>query len=308
MLLQKRWESFTRVMAAKVDGAWNLHVLTRDMPLDFFILFSSGVSLLGRMGQGNHAAANAFLDALAHHRRAQGLPGLSINWGAWAEVGSVVAHNVGERIALEGAGLIAPEDGLRALDALMRQNRPQVAVLRIDWPKMRSWLSTAAIPPLLSRMAGEMRAVSPSAKSPTAEPELAQRLSETPQNQRRAVLSDHVRAQAVKVLRLDASQIDPEQPLNTLGLDSLMAVELRNILARSVGRALPATLLFDHPSVDALTDFLARDLIVSEASEASKDRARAESVDEATRRTSKRDRLSEDELAALLADKLKQLS
>ena len=303
VLLQQNWERFRRVMAAKVDGAWNLHLLTRNLPLDFFILFSSGVSLLGRMGQSNHAAANAFMDALAHHRRAQGLPALSINWGAWAEVGSVVTHHVGELITTQGLGIIKPEQGLQVLDYLMRQADPQVAVMPVNWPVLLSQFPNGT-PPLLSKFAGEMQAATKIERAATAEPGLRQQLAGAPPNQRRAVLLDHVRAQAVKVLRLDPSQIDSDQPLNQLGLDSLMAVELRNVLSQSVERTLPATLLFDHPSVNALTDYLGRDLI-AEVTEKPKTGARR--ANETPKPSPERDHLSEDELAALLAQKLKRI-
>ncbi|MBI3243487.1 MAG: SDR family NAD(P)-dependent oxidoreductase [Chloroflexi bacterium] len=303
VILQQNRDRFTRVMAAKVDGAWNLHVLTQALPLDFFVLFSSGVSLLGRMGQSNHAAANAFLDALAHHRRALGLPALSINWGGWDKVGSVVTHKVGERILMEGLGVIEPEQGLQALDYLMRQAQAQVAVMPVNWPVFLQSFANG-VPPLFAKFADQAQTPARIEKRGTTKHSLTQQLAVAPPNQRRAVLMDHVRAQAVKVLRLDPSQIDPEQPLNQLGLDSLMAVELRNVLSQSVGRSLPATLLFDHPSVNALTSYLGRDLL---AEQTEKPKAGLKAQAEPVRAGSEHDHLSEDELAALLAKKLKRI-
>jgi hypothetical protein len=227
------------------------------------------------------------MDALAHHRRAQGLPALSINWGAWAEVGSVVTHHVGELITAQGLGIIKPEQGLQVLDYLMRQADPQVAAMPVNWPVLLSQFPNGT-PPLFSKFAGEMQAATKIERAATAEPGLRQQLAVAPPNQRRTVLLDHVRAQAVKVLRLDPSQIDSDQPLNQLGLDSLMAVELRNVF----------------PSVNALTDYLGRDLI-AEVTERPKTGARR--ANETPKPSSERDHLSEDELAALLAQKLKRI-
>src|SRR5439155_22307680 len=124
---QQHWQRVERVLAPKLAGAWNLHRLTREMPLDFFVLFASVAALLGSPGQGNYAAANAFLDALAHHRRALGLPALSINWGQWDEAG--MATGLGEReqrrLSAPGLGRIGTRQGLEALGHLLARDRPQ---------------------------------------------------------------------------------------------------------------------------------------------------------------------------------------
>ena len=112
VILQQTWQRFSRVMAPKVMGSWHLHTQTKNQPLDFFVMFSSAASLLGSPGQSNHASANAFLDALAYHRKANGLPGLSINWGAWSEIGAARGQ-VGERVKMKGMETIAPQEGIR---------------------------------------------------------------------------------------------------------------------------------------------------------------------------------------------------
>ena len=134
-LAQQTWARFAAVLAPKVSGAWNLHEQTRDLPLDFFVLFSSAASVLGSGGQTNYSAANAFLDALAHHRRASGLPGLSINWGPWAEGGMATSLDQRGRRRWEDAGvsLIAPEQGVDVLDLVVPGRSAQVAVLPVDW-------------------------------------------------------------------------------------------------------------------------------------------------------------------------------
>ncbi|MBL8164704.1 MAG: SDR family NAD(P)-dependent oxidoreductase, partial [Anaerolineae bacterium] len=135
LLLHQDWERFAYVMGPKVNGAWYLHAETLGQPLDFFVMFSSVASLLGSSGQGNHAAANAFMDALAYHRQASGLPALSINWGAWSEIGAAAERNVAGRASEQGMGTISPADGLTILDRLMRGDAPQIGVTPMDWPK-----------------------------------------------------------------------------------------------------------------------------------------------------------------------------
>jgi acyl transferase domain-containing protein/NADPH:quinone reductase-like Zn-dependent oxidoreductase/acyl carrier protein len=263
VLLHQSWARFAKVMAPKVEGTWHLHELTRHTPLDFFVLFSSIASVLGSRGQGNHAAANAFLDALAYHRRVQGLPALSLDWGAWSEVGAAVKHNVFERIGLQGIGAIIPEQGLRVLEQLMAKAPAQVSVTPIAWPVFMGQFASGSVPPFLSEI--EYEAALPAAAiEPQAHvPNLLDQLAQATLNKRRPLLQTYVQEQARKVLGLDSAQAVGERvPLSELGLDSLMAVELRNRLATELNlkRALPATLVFDYPTVEAITDYLAREM------------------------------------------------
>ena len=123
VLLEQTWERFTTVMAPKVEGAWNLHRLTRGAPLDFFVMYSSAASVFGSAGQANHAAANAFLDVLAQQRRAEGLPALSVNWGAWSEVGAAADGGMEARMSLQGMGVIAPRQGMELLRKALESGR-----------------------------------------------------------------------------------------------------------------------------------------------------------------------------------------
>nr|QEO74256.1 Beta-ketoacyl synthase [uncultured bacterium] len=132
-LAQQTPARFRRVLAPKMLGGWHLHQLTREQPLDFFVLYSSMVSLLGSPGQANHAAANAFLDALAHHRRGLGLPALSINWGVWSEIGAAVRHQAVRRVKTQGIGMIDPRQGTQILQHLLSRESAQVGVAPIDW-------------------------------------------------------------------------------------------------------------------------------------------------------------------------------
>jgi acyl carrier protein len=299
VLLRQEWAGFARVMAAKVSGAWNLHALTKDMPLDFFVLFSSIASLLGSPGQGNHAAANAFLDALAHDRHAHGLAALSVNWGGWAEVGAAARRN--ERTPL-GMDTIPPQKGLQALEQVLQQGCVQVGVMPVNWQVFSQQFSARNIPPLLSDLVRESGQGAGAPKIMAPQSDLLRRLQEAAPSERRALLLSHVRNQATRVLGID-SHLDVRQPLNEVGLDSLMAIELRNALGIAAGRTLPATLLFDYPTVEALTDYLAREVFSSEFLKPSRPPAPNADV-EPVGVSAKLDDLSGEEMAALLAQKL----
>ncbi len=268
VLLNQSWERFQRVFTPKVNGSWNLHALTQDLTLDFFVMFSSAVTLLGSAGQGNHVAACAFEDALAFYRRAQGLPALSINWGPWAEVGAATRGTVSQRLQLKGFQAIEPQQGLRVLEELLGQDRIQVGVLSVDWRQYADSLPPGYRSALLSELDHKTELPALSGQRKTAQPPaLLQQLSQAPPGKRQKLLTDFVRQQAIKVLGLDPTQsIDYKQPLSDLGLDSLMAVELRSVLSTELGlvRSLPATLVFDYPTIAALTDYLAEEILPRE--------------------------------------------
>ena len=247
-------------MAAKVLGAWHLHELTRSLPMDFFVLFSSTASLLGHPGQSNYAAANAFLDALAHHRRAQGLPALSINWGPWSEVGLAVRTGTLDRARAQGVGAIDPASGLRALEHLLQTGPVQAAVLPADWPTLTASFPAGQLPPLVRGFAGPVQ--TPAADTAPARPSLVAELETAPDHLRWGIVLEHVTSATRGVLGLDRSAgVDPQQGLRDLGLDSLMALELRSRLQRSVGQPLRATLALDCPTIEAIARHLASDAL-----------------------------------------------
>src|SRR5690606_22004553 len=239
-------------------------------------------------------AANAFLDALAHHRRAAGRPALSIGWGVWTEIGSAAARGVAEREAGKGVGAISPAEGLRALETVMRADAPQVAVMPMDWRRFLAdqaplWLSelrdggartdaaargdggAAAIrdPAGVDGKGGSPAAVRDAAASDGG---LAARLAAAPRDRRRDLVLAFVHEQALRGIGGGSGTSDPRQPLNELGVDSLMAVELRNLLGKGLGvpAALPATLVFDHPTIDALTDYIAREVLALDGASSSR--------------------------------------
>jgi NADPH:quinone reductase-like Zn-dependent oxidoreductase/acyl carrier protein len=259
MVMQQSWERFSRVLAPKLCGAWLLHQATAALPLDFFVMFSSVASVLGSPGQSGYSAANAFMDALSHVRRAQGLPALSINWGAWVDGGmaSALAEADRRRWTNQGVEAIEPARGREVLLDLLAGSRPQITVLPISWAtygQSSAGRSPSSLVADLVRAAAQEPGAAAAGNEPT---DVRARLEAVAPARRRAVLVSFVTEQAVKVLGLPSTYVlDAQRGLRDVGLDSLMAIELRNRLQETTGQPLPATLAFDCPTVAALTDYL----------------------------------------------------
>jgi phthiocerol/phenolphthiocerol synthesis type-I polyketide synthase C len=263
-LLQLDPERLARVLAPKVAGAWNLHVATRHHALDFFVLFSSGSALLGSPGQGNYNAANAFLDALAHHRRSQGWAGLSIDWGPFADVGMVAGPEWTERLSSRGMGSLTSSQGTEALQRLIGHTLPQIAVLPLNVRQWRQVFPRFAQMPFFAELV-ESDAHAGGAGSGAEL--LIQQLAAADSRHRLVLLEQHLREQVASVLRLSTDRIGPRTPLQTLGLDSLMALELRNRLEDLLAVRLPATLVWQYPTLAVLAAHLSDLLDLSPASE-----------------------------------------
>nr|WP_246357067.1 non-ribosomal peptide synthetase/type I polyketide synthase [Pyxidicoccus fallax] len=261
VLAEQNAERFARVLAPKVDGTWNLHELTASADLAFFVMFSSVSGLLGAAGQSNYAAANTFLDALAAHRRSRGLPAQSLAWGAWAEGGMASGNQA--RLARKGIQALTAAEGVALLGQALSRSEEQLAVVRLDLEATgRALTSGSAVPPLWRAL---VRASAPQGTGSTKETWSA-RLAGLPPARRAEEVRAAVRAEVARVLSLDT--VPADRPMQELGLDSLMAVELRNALGRRVGASLPATLAFDYPTVDALTQWLLQDILVVKEAEA----------------------------------------
>ncbi|MEW6733888.1 MAG: type I polyketide synthase [Acidobacteriota bacterium] len=296
-------QRFQTVTAAKIAGAWNLHTLTLDKQLDLFVLFSSATSLLGFPGQGNYAAANAFLDSLAYYRRNQGLPALSINWGAWSEVGLVAAQTIrGEQLSLRGFAAIRPEKGLEALALAVSNNFTQVAVMAFNlwqWQQFHPKVSQSL---LFSRLSEQQQTVKPQRQEGWLRSELLALPLDT---QRRTLLESHIREQVASVLKLAPSRIDLQTVLGDLGFDSLMAIELRNRLSNSLALTLSATLIWRYPTISTIADYLAQRMDIpldSRAESAPPNQDRRVVV------LTKLEQLGEDEAEALLMEKLASIN
>ena len=266
LIQQLSWSQFERVLAPKVVGAWTLHQLTQDMDLDHFILFSSAASLLGSLGQANHAAANAFLDGLAHYRQQLGLPGLSINWGAWATVGSALPYQQeGTLKHLSGVEVITPQQGLAQLERIWSTPAAQIGVVPIDWSAFLTQTPVQGLSLFENQRVGLSRRSLPRSGQPTAGA-LLEQLSQTPAERRATVLEAYVCQQVCQILGFQPEELDWQAGFFDLGMDSLTALELKNSLQVDLGISLPSTLVFDYPTVSALMAYLTAQVLDSQCS------------------------------------------
>ena len=295
-------DALQTVFRPKVSGAWLLHELTAQMELDFFVLFSSTTALLGVKDLAHYAAANTFLDALAHHRKAGGQAAVSINWGIWDEVQS---GSVEQQRATTGAGLRPMPAGqaLKALGQLAASDAAQAVVAAVDWATLKAVYETKRRRPFLEKLGS-----APSPKRLAAAPardDLRRRLDAARPQDRWDVLVEHVRAEVAGVLRLEPGRtIELHRGLFDLGMDSLMSVELKSRLEASVGRALPSTLTFNYPNVGALAGYLATEVLSLQPSAAP---ASIAGMGKRATTSAESGELSEDELAARLAERLAQI-
>jgi amino acid adenylation domain-containing protein len=239
-LANQTWESLRRVFAAKVYGAWNLHQLTLDDPLELFVLYASTAGILGSPGQGNYAAANAFLDALAWHRRGMDRPALAIDWGAWSGVGMAARHARGDRAATRGIRQIDSALGMRVLERLLPLSVTQAAVAPIDWTTFANQFPAGGVPGVLAEL---VEAAPRGRSSGTAAAGAVRARIAAAAGDRHAVLIDYILDRLAQVLDTPVDQLDPSQPVNTLGLDSLMALDLRHRFKTDLDLDVPVTML-----------------------------------------------------------------
>ncbi len=243
---------FHSVLRPKVAGTWLLHELTRSRRLDFFISFSSMSSLLGFKNQVHYSAANHFLDVFAHYRRRLGLPALTVNWGRWT--GGMINAEIAASLDRLGVESLPPQ-AIDSLGPLVAADATQAAVAAFDWATFRGFYEVAARRPLLERLDAGTRTRDPQPCPGKAV--LAQRLAAAAVDDRRGVLTGYLEGAVASVLGFDRSWTpDPQSGFFELGMDSLMAVELRNRLQAALGRSLSPTLVFKHPTVQDLAGYL----------------------------------------------------
>ncbi|MFF7234462.1 SDR family NAD(P)-dependent oxidoreductase, partial [Streptomyces sioyaensis] len=256
-------ERLAQVLRPKVDGAVHLHRLTADAPLDLFLLVSSAAGVVGNAGQGNYAAANAFLDQLASHRQALGLAGSSLSFGAWAGEGMAAAHADLDRMARLGHRPLTAAQGRGLVGLALRHGAPHLVGWSLDLPRLR--MSEAAHNPL-------WRSLLPAPLSAAGQSAFADRLSRLPRPQQAESLLALVREEVSRALHLrNAESVPCDQPLRDLGMDSVTAVELRNRIGARLGARLPATLLFDHPTADRLAAYLLANAVGSTSKDATRE-------------------------------------
>jgi acyl carrier protein len=226
-------------------------------------MFSSMAAVFGAPGQSNYAAANAFLDSLAHWRRRQGLPAVSINWPAWSDIGLAANAEVERRMQGHGIRMLDVASGGRAFDLLAAGDRAEALVLPVDWTRFLGATDGAA--PLLAEIAQRARVTSGVSAELASEvrAQFERALQRNPEH-RRAAVAEFIAGQVTSILQLAPDEpIDRRRPLDQFGLDSLMAVRLRNMLAAAAGKHLPITLIFDYPTIDAMAGYLVDDVFGS---------------------------------------------
>src|SRR5581483_10919445 len=231
LLLRMKTETFQRVLRPKVRGGWLLHRLFKEYPLDFFILFSSTGSVIASLGQGNYAAGNAFLDALAHYRCSQGLPAVSIGWGPWS-VGMVQQLKLEQFYTKRGIELITPEVGMQILSRVLGQRPVHLTAITANWTVARETSPIGMLPAMFSLL--EEQAGEGEASVTNDDGSLLQQLSETPATERLPLVASHLQQIVARVLQLDSSQFSGQESLTSLGLDSMMAIEVKHRIEGSL--------------------------------------------------------------------------
>ncbi|WP_372516484.1 SDR family NAD(P)-dependent oxidoreductase [Streptomyces noursei] len=253
-------ERMDAVLRPKADAAWNLHELTQGMNLSAFILFSSVAGTLGSPGQGNYAAANAYLDGLAEHRRAEGMPATSLAWGLWANgMGDSLSDTDRSRVARSGVAALSTDEGMELFDTAVASNEPVLVPVRLDMKALRDHEAPALLRGLVK---------APARRVVVAGESLSQRLEGMAETEQLRMLVETVRGHAAAVLGYATPEaVEENRAFRDLGFDSLAAVELRNTLGSATGLSLPPTLIFDHPTPLSVAERLLPELVSDGATE-----------------------------------------
>jgi acyl carrier protein len=242
------------VLGPKAHGAWLLHEATQETKLDCFVMFSSVSSIFGNPAQGNYSAANAFLDSLAHHRHALGLPALTVNWGVLGGEGFVARNErVAEFLARQGTVAISPGEAMGLLESFLRAGSAQAIAIRVDWSKWRQSFRSMQENPLLERIFAALE--NQESVGPTSD--WRSRIDAASPAEKQAVICQAVREAVGSVLRVKPDSLRDDQPLTDLGLDSLMGVEIETSLEAAVGVALPPTSLMRARTIGQIASLIA---------------------------------------------------
>jgi acyl transferase domain-containing protein len=270
LLGELREDALDAAFQSKVYGAWNLHQVFAGSSLDFFVLFSSASAVLNSPLLGGYAAANAFLDGLAHFRRARGEPAQALDWGFWSEAGMAARdlHFDASRPDPQGMRSFSPETGLEIFGGLLARGCAQSIVMDVDWPRWFETYPDAAASPLLRALRADEKSAATAARSPSPG-EAAQPLRDLSPADRRTAVAELVLAELSAVLRMSASKISRTARFGSMGLDSMLSLELRNRLERRTGLTLPGTLVWNYPTLERMSAFLVDKLGEASAGEAS---------------------------------------
>ena len=292
-----------RIVGAKALAAWELHRLLHDSPMDFFVLYSSTSSLLSSPFMSSYAAANASLDTLAALRHAAGLPGLSVNWGTWREAGMLLDFDAARNTRLKGVGTLSNKEGLGALEYLLRCDVSQAGVMKIDWDRWQSDYAAFSTAPFLRRFMAEQ---GPSQR-PGSVVLSAAKLNAAEPGARQALIERFLVEQVGRIFKLEQNDVNVATPLTESGMDSLMAVELRNAIDSALGVSLPMVRLVEGPSISKLTTEVLEQFSSARVAETVRQAAEPyEAADEESERASellgRLDQLSEEEIEALIEE------
>ncbi|QIL90220.1 SDR family NAD(P)-dependent oxidoreductase [Microbulbifer sp. SH-1] len=266
VIAQQTEEQFQRVLAPKVSGTWNLHTLTKDIDLDFFVCFSSIASLVGWSGQSNYAAANAFMDTLAFHRRALGQPALSVNWGPWAEAGMAASLDERDIRRMKDAGMtpLSPESGVRSMTRLLAHHVPQAGVFELDWSKILKQYADPRKKTLFSNFIDTDVLKN--------EADFLDLLNSASQLEKESLLSGRVTTLLADVLGIEnAESLDPNCNIYEYGLNSLMALEFSNRLQGVLKAKISSTLVMKYPTINGLVDYVVSHVVTAPGAVASAD-------------------------------------
>ncbi|QSJ15494.1 type I polyketide synthase [Nostoc sp. UHCC 0702] len=293
--------TLNQVLYPKVLGGWILHTLTADIELDFFVGFSSIASVWGSKGQAHYAAANHFLDMLAYYRQSQGKPTVSVNWGPWAG-GGMTGEESQSLLDKMGVTGLEPRLAIAALEQLLTGASPQVTVANVNWQIFKGLYEMRGLRPLFQGISVSSQPTETAALQPSA---FLEQLQAAPATSRQELLINHIKSLVAQVLGFAASELpDIQTGFFEMGMDSLMAVELKNRLEKSLGLPLPATLAFEAPNIQDLARYLATEIL---GWEDSPDTADATTIDAQTMALLEVEQLTDDEVRASMAQELGEL-
>ncbi|HTU03336.1 MAG TPA: type I polyketide synthase, partial [Candidatus Sulfotelmatobacter sp.] len=305
LLVDRDPANLPAVLRPKVQGGWLLHQLTQQQPLDFLVLFSSGAAVWGSRGFSQYAAANQFLDTLAHARRAAGLPATSVNWGWWAGGGMETAEIAAFFRQIGLLPMSAPQ-ALAALARLVRGQVVQQAVAAIDWPLFKPIYEAKRRRPLFDEIQLAPPSQTPASEAAPSVASFVDRLTALPPPERRKRVRRRVAEEVARVLGFDSpDEVDPQQGFFKLGMDSILTVRLRNRVQSAFGRPLPSTIAFEYPTVQALSEYLLSLMLPAEPAVRAADEVASPKPAKDPPGLALQDDLSEEELTALLAEKLR---